>query len=154
MAQPGADSPKTGAPTDARLAALAANADIEAVGVYEGGGIGKARGASARTGTVQVSVARSPRPIVLSLSSYEPVRWVITLEPGAKLAAVLQSGYYPSEVFGAGDARIYNLGRLYAYKRGSPEFQALSSEVRQWTGKGIDTFQGTYTGSSFRVGGR
>jgi hypothetical protein len=140
-------------PADARLALLARNADIEAVGVYEGSEVGKARGASARTGTVQVRVARSPRPVILSLSSYEPVRWVVTVEPGARLAAVLQSGYGDSEVLGAGSARVYKTGKSYAYKRGGAEYARVNTEVRQWTGKGIDTFQGSYTGSMFRVGG-
>ena len=143
----------TNVPADARLALLARSADIEAVGVYQGSDVGKARGASARTGTVQVRVARSPRPVILSLSSYEPVRWVVTLEPGARLAAVLQSGYSDSEVLGAGDARVYQTGKSYAYKRGGAEYARVSSEVQQWTGKGIDTFQGSYTGSMFRVGG-
>ena len=138
---------------DARLALLARNADIEAVGVYEGSEVGKARGASARTGTVQVRVARSPRPVILSLSSYEPVRWVVTVEPGAQLAAVLQSGYGDSEVLGAGNARVYKTGKSYAYQRGGADYARVNTEVRQWTGKGIDTFQGSYTGSMFRVGG-
>lgn len=143
----------TEVPADARLALLARNADIEAVGVYEGSEVGKARGASARTGTVQVRVARSPRPVILSLSSYEPVRWVVTVEPGAQLAAVLQSGYGDSEVLGAGNARVYKTGKSYAYQRGGADYARVNTEVRQWTGKGIDTFQGSYTGSMFRVGG-
>jgi hypothetical protein len=101
---------------------------------------------------VQVLVFGTPRPIILSLNSYDPVRWVITLEPGAKLAAVLSSGYGQQEVIGAGNARVYQMGRQYAYKRGSPEFAALDAEVMHWTGKGIGVFQGTYTGATFTVG--
>ena len=131
---------------------LGRNASIEAVGVYEGGDIGQARGASHRTGTVQVLVRRSAKPIILSLSSYEPVRWVLTVEPGAKLAAVLSGGYYESQVIGAGNARVYQIGRTYAYKRGGAEYSQLDAEVARWTGKPIQVFQGRYTGSTFVVG--
>lgn len=41
----------------------------------------------------------------------------------------------------------------YAYQRGGAKYARVNSEVWQWTGKGIDTFQGSYTGSPFRVGG-
>jgi len=133
------------------LGELARNADIEAVGVYQGGDVGKGRGVSARTGTVQVRVRRSARPVVLSLSAYEPVRWVLTVEPGAKLVAVLSSGYYEPEVLGAGTARVYRIGRHYAYKRGSQEFADLDGEVARWTGKRIGVFQGDYSGGSFVI---
>lgn len=133
------------------VAELARKADIEAIGVYQGSEVGRARGASARTGTVQVRVGRGSRPVILVLTAYEPVRWVITLDPGAKLAAVLSGGYHPSEVFGAGDARIFNIGRNYAYERNGENFTRLDSETARWTGKRIGVFQGTYTGSSFTV---
>ncbi len=134
------------------VATLAKNADIRAIGVYQGSGIGKARGAGNRTGTVQVHVRRSARPIILSLSAYEPVRWVLTVEPGAKLAAVLTSGYYSAEIIGAGSAPVQQLGQHYAYKRGGPEYLSLDTEVARWTGKRIGAFQGRYTGEMFVVG--
>ncbi len=134
------------------VASLAKDADVEAIGVYQGGDIGQAHGASARTGTVQVRVRRSSHPLVLSLSAYEPVRWVLTVEPGAKLAAVLSSGYSDQEVFGAGAARILKVGQLYAYKRGSPEFGKLDDEVARLAGKRIGVFQGGYSGTSYTVG--
>jgi len=133
------------------LLARAQNADVRAVGVYQGSDIGRS-GAGARTGTVNVIVRPAPRPIVLVLSSYEPVRWVITLQDGAKLAAVVQSSYSPSEVLGAGGAPITNIGQRYAYKRGSPEFTALDEDVAKWTGKRIGGFQGAYTGKMFILG--
>lgn len=146
------------APTSAKalypgpVGALARNADIQGLGVYEGGEVGRTRGASARTGTVQVRVSRGSRPVILVLSAYEPVRWVITVAPGAKLAAVLTSSYSPAEVIGAGNARIYNIGQHYAYKRSGENFASLDAETARWTGKRIGVFQGAYTGSAFSVG--
>ncbi|UYB51912.1 hypothetical protein OCJ37_18370 [Xanthomonas sp. AM6] len=134
------------------LAEVGRTARIEAVGIYEGADAVAVPGNSHRTGTVHVHVRRSAKPIILALSSYEPVRWVLTVEPGAKLAAVLNSGYAESQVYGAGSARVYQMGRMYAYKRSSDEYRALDAEVTQWAGKPIDVFQGRYTGQTFLVG--
>jgi hypothetical protein len=133
------------------IAALAKSAQMEAVGVYQGAN-GQARGGD-RTGDVQVRVRRSARPIVLILSSYERVRWNLVMEPGAQLSAVLVSGYYPSQVIGAGSARVVTSGSTYAYKNGSSEYAALERDVLRLTGKRIDIFQGRYEGISFSVGG-
>ncbi|WP_193314121.1 hypothetical protein [Xanthomonas sp. LMG 12461] len=134
------------------LVEVGRTARIEAIGIYEGADAVALPGTSHRTGTVQVHVRRSAKPIILALSSYEPVRWVLTVEPGAKLAAVLNSGYAESKVYGAGSARVYQMGRMYAYKRSSDEYRALDAEVAQWAGKPIDVFQGRYTGQTFFVG--
>jgi len=134
------------------VAELGKTARVEAIGVYEGESAGAAAGQPRRTGTVQVLVMPSSQPIILSLSSYESVRWVLSIQPGAKLAAVLSSGYSQSEVFGAGSARVYQIGRQYAYSRGGAEFDTLDTEVAHWTGKRIGVFQGKYKGTTFAVG--
>jgi hypothetical protein len=46
------------------------------------------------------------------------------------------------------------MGRHYAYEQGGSGFSALQREVIKRTGKGIETFQGKYSGTSFIVGGR
>lgn len=138
------------------VSGLARDADVEAVGVYEGadsfGTAGSAGMRGHRTGTVHVHVRRGARPVVLVLSSYEPVHWVISLQAGARLAAVLGSSYYPGTVTGNGDARVYRIGNAHAYKRGTADFAKLDAEVMHWTGKSIGVFQGEYTGSAFTVG--
>jgi hypothetical protein len=135
------------------VADLGRNATIEAVGVYEAADGKRVPGREGnRFGTVVVSVGRSAQPMILVLSSYEPVQWVLRLQPGAKLGAVLTGGYYPQEVIGAGDARVYKMGRYYAYKRGESNYFALDAEVARWTGKPIGVFQGEYSGTSFSVG--
>ncbi len=138
---------------DPALAMRARMADIEAVGVYEGAGAVHGPGSSARKrGTVQVRVKRG-RPVILVLTSYEPVNWIVNPEPGAVVLAVLRGGYYSSQVQGAGNARITDLGRLYAYKRGDAAHAQLDAEVKRLSGKPIDRFQGTYRGQAFEVGG-
>lgn len=140
----------------APLAELAHSAAVEGIGVYQGAfqGIAPAAGAR-RVGTVQVRVRRSSKPIVLVLASYEPVRWIISAEPGARISAILRSGNEQSQVLGGGGARIMTVGSSYAYKPNSPEYIALNRDVARIVGRGIETrlFQGLYEGAQFSVGG-
>lgn len=135
------------------IAQLARNAQIESVGVYQGPRSGPLTADGRHMGAVEVNIRRSSKPIVLVLSAYEPVQWKLKLAPGAQLSTVLVSGYYPSQVTGAGGARTVIIGRDYAYKLGSTEYNRLNQQVMMWTGRTIDVFQGLYEGSSFSVGG-
>ncbi|TAK96930.1 MAG: hypothetical protein EPO09_05195 [Aquabacterium sp.] len=137
------------------VARAAADAQIEGVGVYQG----NTSPSTLRTpegrkmGAIDVRVRPSARPIVLVLSSYDPVRWNVIVEPGARLSTVLLSSYGASQVVGAGAARVVQIGTTYAYKLGSSEYDALNQDVKKWTGKGMGVFQGRYEGGSFSVGG-
>jgi len=141
------------APYPGPIADLARNALVEAVGVYQGSGSAHRPGEARRVGMVDVRVRQSARPLVLVLSSYEPVRWNLISEGGARIAAILVASYYPSTVVGAGNARLIQLGQLYAYERSSPAFMRLEQEVARQTGQRIGVFQGRYEGLSFAVGG-
>jgi hypothetical protein len=132
-----------GGPALGPLEELGKTAEVEAIGIYE---------PRARDGSVQVHVRESERPLILVLSAYEDTKWVITLEPGARLAAVLYGGYEEAQLFGGGDAKQFRLGRTYAYKRESDEFARLDEEVRRWTGRPIGRFNGKYAGDTFYVG--
>jgi hypothetical protein len=129
------------------------DAQVEGVGVYEGRGGKYGVGQAQQSGVVEVRVRRSSRPIALVLSSYEPVRWMIITEPGARLSAVLVSGYHESTVVGAGAARVYQIGQGHAYSEQSSGYANLQRAVERWAGKRINIFQGRYEGSSFSVGG-
>lgn len=151
-AQRGIASSRMYAEPNSLISKIAHDAQVEAVGVYQGKVEAKDRTAH-KMGNAEVHIRRSEKPIVLVLSSYEPVRWKLKIESGAKLAAVLVSGYYQSEVVGAGNARIISAGSAYTYEKGNQGYYALDREVKQWTAKHIDIFQGRYEGSSFSVGG-
>lgn len=131
------------------------NAQVEAVGVYQGANSsGMISSEGRKMGIVDVRVRRGSSPIILVLSSYEPVQWKVTLEPGAQLAGVLMSGYYQSQVTGIGSVRVLQMGRTHAYKRESHEYNALDRQVRSLTGgQGIGVFQGRYEGGSYSIGG-
>jgi|GEM_PF-1875750 len=152
MGPPGATT-RAQAGEQTPLHALLREAQVEGIGVYQGVGASRGAGQTRPAGIVEVRVRRSPKPIALVLSSYEPVRWLIVTESGARLAAVLVSGYHASTVVGAGSARVDQLGRSYAYERNSRGYAELQQTVLSWAGKPITYFQGRYEGSSFAVGG-
>lgn len=130
------------------------DAQVEGVGIYEPAERVAQPGQSRSSGRVTVTVRRSPQPLVLVLTSYEPVQWQLKLEPGARLGAVLVGGYYDSNVLGAGEARVLKIGRHYAYQQEGAEFAALQREVARWAGRPMSLFQTNYRGNSFTVGGR
>ena len=136
------------------LLSVAQDAQIEAVGVYESTSGSHGSGKPRIPGVVTVVLQRSAKPIVLVLSSYEPVLWKITGARSANLKAVLLSGYSPSSVSGADGIQVVDIGKYYAYERNGSGFAALQREVVKRSGKSIETFQGKYSGASFIVGGR
>lgn len=135
------------------LAQLAKDAQVESVGVYEAAS-GYSKGNDHRPGIIDLDVRRSSRPLVLVLSSYEPVVWKLNRQAGAEIRLVLISSYHPSRVEGAGDARVIVMNGGHAYQLNSPEYQHLTREVVSMLGKGIDVFQGSYSGERFSVGGK
>ncbi|GHU38535.1 hypothetical protein AGMMS50256_37910 [Betaproteobacteria bacterium] len=139
----------------ATLPELGRDTQIEAVGIYEGDTGSKPRGFQEYpTGSVEVRIRRSNKSVVLVLSSYEPVRWSLAMEPGARLSAVLISGYHASEVVGTGAARVIRIGSAHAHAANSNDYNVLNAATIRTVGAGIQVFQGSYKGKSFSVGGR
>ena len=128
------------------VAELAKKARIVGIGVYEGTRLP----GGDRTGTVRVNVMRTKGPIILVLSSYDPVRWVVTADPGAEVGAVLLSGYSRSQVMGV-QAPVHTIGTNYTYgdDSGGGSRRGLDADVQRWTGKGFDRFEGKYRGDAF-----
>jgi hypothetical protein len=137
------------------------NARVEGVGVYEGvlpGG--RKRGFQEHVaGTVVVTVGSQRAPLVLVLSSYEPVNWVVR-SGGARITHVLMSGSDQSNVTGVVGAEVTRIGTANGYGDGTPGRSgrshggtgALNASVMKYLGRGMDRFQGSYTGSSFSIG--
>jgi hypothetical protein len=126
------------------------DAVVTMVGVYESAsgkhGVGQARSA----GPVRVRVGSGRAPLVLVLSSYEPVNWMLDTG-GRKLAAVLVSGYHESKVFGQGAAPVVRIGSRSVYKMDSADYALLQRDVARYVGKTTQVFQGSYSGSEFVV---
>jgi len=132
----------------------AREAEVVAVGVYESTAGEHGPGKPRRAGPVTVNVKRGGKPIVLVLTSYEPVQWRIDPEFGARIAAVLLGGYHQSRVQGAGNAKQLDIGRVYAYQQGGEGYRQLEAAVARYTGKRIHSFQGRYEGEVFTVDSR
>jgi hypothetical protein len=128
---------------------------VEAIGVYEGP---RAPGPPAGPNVnreprrIELSVGVTDRPVVLVLSSYEPVIWNIAVGAGARIRHILLSGYADSTVVGVRNIEVTRIGRAYAYQLGSRGYAQLDSLVLQYVGRSIERFQGRYTGERFSVG--
>jgi hypothetical protein len=134
------------------VANLPADAQVHIVGVYQGGRVAGPMAGGHPLREVRVSVRASARPVVLVLSSYEPVKWIVSNQ-GARLAAVLLSGYHASTVVGAGAAQVLRIGSVHAYESNNADYMRLRRLVWQYTGgREIRSFQGGYNGNEFSVG--
>lgn len=133
------------------LSQIPSNAEVAVIGVYEskGGMHGAAKVRSA--GAIRVTVLPSSTPLVLVLTNYEPVRWVVQ-NGGRKISAVLLSGYHEADAFGVDGSPILKIGSTHAYKMGSPEYLKLKGDIARYVANPVRTFQGTYTGQDFSVG--
>jgi len=97
--------------------------------------------------------------MVLALSSYEPVHWTVTAEPGAVIEKVIINGYYdqsadvppgvPVEIY-AGPAGSFG---TYAYAwpaaEGGSDPPGLVSAIEQAVGLQMTSFHGCYQSTSF-----
>jgi hypothetical protein len=124
-----------------------ADAKVAMLGVYQAAGSSKS---PTHSGNVTVLVGPGKEPLVLVLSSYEKVNWMVQAG-NRKIAAVLLSGYNPSTVYGQGQAEVVRIGGRHAYKIDSPDFQELRREVARYVGPATPVFQGSYEGSLFQV---
>jgi hypothetical protein len=120
----------------------------EPVSVYEAI-IDRAPG---RGDPVRVRVQPAWRPVVLVLSSHQPVDWRIEAAPGVDLRAVLLAGSGDSSVSGAPGIPVSSIGGFYAFKPGSLEFRHLELEVQRCTGCAVEHFHRTYAEGHFEVG--
>lgn len=125
-----------------------ANAVVAVVGVYEP--TSRPATPSRSPGNVRINVGAGSAPLVLVLSSYEPVNWVIQ-SSGRKIAAVLLSGYNESMVNGQGAAPVLRIGSRSVYKIESPEYLLLQRDIARYVAAPVRTFQGSYKGGEFSV---
>lgn len=141
-----------------------AGAQIVAIGANEGGtatdlSIGEQAHDS---GIVALAASRTGKPLVLILSSYDPVIWDVRQVPRSRLRAIVVTGHYQSGVVGTRRALpvVFSSQKApdpcwaprHAYK-GGPDLDSLERAVRSATGRGIDRFYGDYRPTAFHVDG-
>lgn len=132
--------------------------ELHVFGVYETHS--NHSGGSHPAGAATVHVERQGSH-VLALSSYEPVHWTITADPGVVIERILLSGYHeqtaaapagvPVEAY---DHEVHgNWLGAYAYAwpgaSGGSDTQALVATLEQLAGRGMTSFHGCYQGTSY-----
>lgn len=153
--QPAGGSAPQAAASIPILRGVASDSTIDAIGVYQGTrGRDEVRvntSSGARVAApVTVSIGRTERPVILVLSSYEPVLWKIRASREARVRHIFMSGYYDSLIEGISGVEITKIAGAYAYdERGLPQ---LNERIRQYTGREIGRFQSAYSGREFFVG--
>ncbi|NEQ77624.1 MAG: hypothetical protein F6K23_34200 [Okeania sp. SIO2C9] len=58
------------------------------------------RGGYHPTGTINIKIERKNQPVILALSSYEPVHWNVSLAKEVKLEKVIINGYHDQKISG------------------------------------------------------
>src|SRR5262245_20772819 len=101
-----------------------------------------------------VHVKRAERT-VLVLSSYDPVHWTITVEPGATLERVLLFGYYAQTVTVPAGVPVEDHSNDVDSPTGhewpSDDTAALLARAEQLTGLCLTSFHGCYEANRFSI---
>jgi hypothetical protein len=126
---------------------------LHVIGVYEGSyptGVRHSFGYHP-DGNIDVHVRAIGRPVILALSSYEPVIWSIKQDEEVVIKEIILSGYHPSKVAGvAPSVRITRQGFGYTYQPNARNSE-LARKLKEYTGLEIETYQGMYAGQEFSI---
>jgi len=138
------------------------NTEIHTVGVYHGGGRNGGKNHSVQS--INVEVSREGVPVILVLSSYEPVIWKISKNHKVEIIGVILSGFYDQKVEGIDSTtkviEFTNIGGkkhaikhrpFYAYSKTDKNFNIMRDVVKSITGKELTSYQGSYNGSEFVI---
>ena len=113
-------------------------------------------------GSIDVKVQRQQKPMILALSSYEPVHWHLTPDPGVEIKRVILSGYHDQTISGIEgipvDTQDYSVGisvknlpygttSVYKY----PEQSSFVARLERMTGTRLTSAQRCYRGTSFTI---
>lgn len=145
-----------------RAPAMAPATQAHVIGVYEPTGAPHGAGGAPAAAPIDVRVTVAASPATLFLSSYEPVAWRLTVDPGASVKKVFVSSFYPqvTTVQGAGSAPVVALGTgaagcAYGFEAadsdGGCPYTKTIGVARSSFGGLETTFQGSYSASAFTV---
>ncbi len=130
------------------LTDVPADAKVTVIGVYEAASTTPATGG--RIGGIRVNVMPGNAPLVLVLTSYEPVRWTIN-SSNRKISAILLSGNAQSSVISPGNAQVLKIGSAHAHKMDGPDYARVKQDVARYVANPVQSFQGGYKGQDFSV---
>ena len=144
------------------LVGLPVNAEVHLVGMYKGQKEADFQlGESGHTTTeIDVVVDRTPAPVILVLSAYDPVAWKVGYTSRSSIAGVLVSGHHTQALTGIPRATPHRV-HSSEQSRGCEPFWAHSAQnaaqaerkVMALVGRGIDKYYGSSPASVVHVGG-
>jgi hypothetical protein len=103
------------------------------------------------SGDVKVNLISGSTPLVLVLSSYEPVTWNIQNLGSRKVAAILLSNFHEANVTGNVGAKVVKIGTSHAYTRQSAEYGVLKADIAKYTSQPVSSFMGSFEAKEFTV---
>ncbi len=125
--------------TSSPPADLARGARVVVVSGYE------AANQAATGAVVRVTVDLPGEDIVLVLSSYEKVAWIVRAEASTRIRAVVYGGYERSSVSSKADTPVFKAKLPHSYDKNSGTFVRLLEDLKGLFGvEGIDAFVGSY----------
>lgn len=136
---------------------------LHAIGIYDGGDpkdqVNKIDGHD--VGDAHVKITYTGAPVVVALCAYDPVRWILHVEPGVQLKKVILAGYYQQQVEGIPqnvpiEGRIANGrdGKYGFYADTALEAGPAADRLKELTKLDATTFFTTheYQGTPFVIG--
>lgn len=140
---------------------LQEHSELHVIGVYQGK---KSKIAAIGAGIVNVRVTARKNPLVIALTSYEPVQWRLETAEGVNIERVILSGYHDQTLVWEGPrgrvanhtlgTRIGDPRRFDAYKKGTKRFNLMEEKLRRLTNMSITRFYGAYEGFRFVIDDR
>lgn len=126
----------------ASLAAAARDARVEAVAVSAAGSrVVSSSKFRDSLGQVVIQVRSTGKPLVIVVSSRDPVRWVIRHGFDSQLVAVLVAGHPSSVVEGVQRDQVVDIGTAVMGRAGTAEFEVVQQAVRRVIGRSIERLQ-------------
>lgn len=127
--------------------------ELHIVGVYE---------PDRAVGTIDVSVDRPGSDVHLVLSSYEPVEWLLSVDPSTNLVEVILNGYNAHTVVGLpGGTTLTRRDGIGLYwdacgyelpsSGGGCDTEVIVAAAEAYTGVPLNSFTGCYVASTFEL---
>ena len=156
----GSDEGRAGIGEGAPGTVASCDAELHLIGVYETHG--NHGGGNHPMGAAKVHVERQGS-FILALSSYEPVSWTVTAEPGAIIEKVIINGYHdqkasvpagvPVEIYSGPGTSLGAYGYAWPSSEGGSDTQGLVKALESLTGRPLSSFHGCYQADSFVLHG-
>ena len=98
------------------------------------------------TSAVNVSIHRPGSKVLLVLTSYEKINWVVSASKNTEITGIVVSGYYPSTVSTTLKTSGFMAKLPYAYETDNHNFKNLLSQLNGWFATDrLSAFRGSYS---------